>query len=59
MRITNETHDAVYLRVDGDKFEIDMPALCDVHMRQGNIEIRKITMEKRQECPKKNTGVKA
>lgn len=42
MKITNESDVAVYLKVDGDKFEIDMPPKCTVDMRQGRIEIEKV-----------------
>jgi len=42
MKLTNETDDAVYLKIDGDKFEIDMPAKCQISMRQGAIEIKKV-----------------
>ena len=43
MKLTNETDDAVYLKIDGDKFEIDMPAKCYVVIRQGAVEIKKVT----------------
>ncbi len=41
MKILNETDSDVYLKIDGDKFEIDMPAKALVVMRQGHIEIKK------------------
>ena len=42
MKITNETDDAVYLKMDGDRFEIDVPAKANIRMRQGAIEITKV-----------------
>lgn len=42
MKINNETDDAVYIKMDGDKFEIDVPAKAFVHIRQGSIRIQKV-----------------
>jgi len=42
MKIINETDSAVYLKHEGDHFEIDIPAKACIEMRQGRIEIKKV-----------------
>ena len=42
MKILNETDSSIYLKIDGDRFEIDMPAKAHVAIRQGAIEIKKV-----------------
>ena len=42
MKITNETDDSVYLKKEGDNFEIDIPAKSQINMRSGRIEITKV-----------------